>query len=216
MESLGTTAKMFITFPDQLWIGFLSRKYPYYQIEIKSFIPISQDPFIGNSLVSISGVNPSNLLLEVKDHPSLLSYFVLEETPSQITLNAQTRDQHLLRLIVKNYILIKFPVKIDHGRAEFTISSSRANIDHFYEDLVQHGVPVEMKNIGQYTADIEGRELTPRQHYIYQKARELGYYDTPRKINLSDLATTLDISKSTLSAMLQRIHKKLLGDIGEE
>ncbi len=212
MESIGTTSIIRITFPEKLWLGQLSRQFPNFQFEIKSFIPISQDPIIGNNLVTITGTNPSQILVNLQNHPSLVSYFVLEESLTQMTLNTQTKDQFLLKAIIKNYILIKFPVKIDNGQADFTVTSSRENIDQFMQDLNEVGIEADLKSIGHYTEDENETILTPRQNDVYRQAREAGYYDTPRRITLSELADQLKISKSTLSTMLQRVHKKLLGN----
>jgi len=46
---------------------------------------------------------------------------------------------------------------------------------------------------------------------IYLKAKEAGYYDSPRKITLTELAEKIGMAKSSISSILQRIHKKLLG-----
>ena len=121
-----------------------------------------------------------------------------------MTLNTQTKNQFLLKAIIKNYILIKFPVKIDNGQADFTVTSSRENIDQFMQDLNEVGIEADLKSIGHYTEDENETILTPRQNDVYRQAREAGYYDTPRRITLSELADQLKISKSTLSTMLQR------------
>ena len=57
----GTSSVVYITMPSKLWLGKLSREEPYYEYEIKSFIPISTDPFVGNSLIRISGSNIQNI-----------------------------------------------------------------------------------------------------------------------------------------------------------
>lgn len=211
MEQKGTSSKLSIEFPDKLWLGQLSREFPYYKFEIKSFIPIKLEPFVGNSLITISGNQPNMLLEKIKNHPSLKSFFVMEQSATQITLNTQTHDQFLLQSIVKNSILVKFPITISQGKAEFLVTGSRENIDKFIEELTAKGIKVELKQIGDYVENDTKEGLTNRQYFIYLKAKEKGYYDSPRKISLSELAKELEMSKSSLSAILQRIHKKLLG-----
>jgi len=209
----GTRSKVKITFPDKLWLGELSRKYPLFQFEVKSFIPISQDPFIGNSWITIHGINPVQILFFLKIHSSLKSYFVLEEATDHITINTQTNDALLLRSIINNNILIQFPIWIEKGEAEFELlSRSRENIDVFIEELQFHGINIILKTIGTYKDEINSHQLTSRQRDMYQKAKKAGYYESPRKITISELAQKENISKSTLSTLLQRIHKKLLGN----
>ena len=56
MESIGTISIIRITFPEKHWFRpvkpLVSRTF---QFEIKSFIPISQYPIIGNNLVNYHG-----------------------------------------------------------------------------------------------------------------------------------------------------------------
>ncbi len=92
-----------------------------------------------------------------------------------------------------------------------TISSSRENIDKFINDLTQRGLKVELRNIGNYSKKVFENELTSRQFTIFSKAKSLGYYDVLSRITLTDLAKNLQMAKSSLSTMIQRIHNKLLG-----
>ena len=211
MVGSSTTSKLLINFPDKLWLGELSREFPYFQFEIKAFVPISHDPFIGNSLITITGHNPSQLLTKLNTHPSLVTYSIMEQNDTLLSINTQTKDQFLLMSIVRNFILVQLPFKISNGIAEFIISSTRKNIDNFIEDLNSKGISVEIKSIGQFSEDLLKKELTTRQFFIFQEAKKAGYYDAPRKITLTELAQNLDIAKSSLSSMLQRIHSKLLG-----
>jgi len=71
---------------------------------------------------------------------------------------------------------------------------------------------VEMHQMGAYKRNPTLNELTPRQLEIYQKAKKAGYYETPRRITLTQLAKQENLSKSTLSILLQKVHKKLLGE----
>jgi predicted DNA binding protein len=210
-EMVGSTSKLLIHMPDKLWLGELGRMYPSFTFEILSFIPISQEPFIGTSLIKISGTHPSRLLLHLQNHPSLQSFFVMKETPTQITITTQTKDNYLLQALVHHQILVKLPVTLENGIATFNVHSSRENIDLFIEDLHKKGIKVELKIMGQYKEELLSSELTPRQLEIYKEAKDAGFYDTPRKITLTELAEQLNMAKSSLSGILQRVHKRLLG-----
>ena len=209
---MSSQCTLIITFPPPLWLGQVSKKHPSFDIQITSFIPVSQDPFVGNSLITINGTQPSQIIPDIEKHPSLIALEVMTESPTFLTLNTRTKDQLLLRALVKNFILVQLPVKIFDGKAEFNITASRANIDGFIEMLQGHHIDVEIKNIGQYSGDLLKNILTPRQLFVYKKAKQEGYYDSPRRITLSELAVTLNTAKSSLSALFQRIHKKLLGN----
>ncbi|MHA1520867.1 MAG: helix-turn-helix domain-containing protein [Promethearchaeota archaeon] len=210
MDGSSTKSKLIITFPKQLWLS-LTKKYTNLQFEIKAFIPVEQDPFVGNSLISITGSVPESFLQELDIHPSLISYSIMERTPNHMILNTVTKDHILLLTIVKNMILVDLPVSVSNGVAEFVISSTRSNIDQFIQDLESRGLSVEIKSIGNYSEDLFHKILTPRQFEVYNSAKQKGYYESPRQITLTELAREIKVAKSSLSSILQRIHSKLLG-----
>lgn len=68
----------------------------------------------------------------------------------------------------------------------------------------------------QYTVERVQQEtesdslLTERQQWLLDEAIERGYYDTPRRTTLVDLADELDIAKSTCSEILHRAEERVL------
>lgn len=58
--------------------------------------------------------------------------------------------------------------------------------------------------------------LTSRQERILKTAIELGFYDFPRKVSNEELAAKLGIKPSTLSEIVRRAEKKVVGKYFEE
>ena len=208
---MGSKAKIEIRIPsDKLWLGAVSKKYPSFQFLITAFTPISQDPFIGNSLISINGFQTMPVLEDIRKHPSLKEFRILEETSCCLTIETKTFDPYLLHSIIKSCIFVNLPVQIKEGIATFEVSGSRDNINEFLELLEQKNIPVELKEIGEFSHNADYL-LTPRQQEIFDSAKNSGFFEVPRKINLTSLAESLGMAKSTLSTMMQRIYAKLLG-----
>jgi hypothetical protein len=208
---MGSKSKISITMPDKLWLGEISRKYPSFEFRITAFVPISQEPFIGNSLISITGFLTEPVLKHIQNHPSLKELHILKESACCIDLETRTFDPLLLEAIVKNSILVNLPVVIQEGIASFEVSGSRENINKFMEFLETRNVKCELKEIGEFSQNTDYL-LTPRQQEVYDAAKKSGFFEVPRKINLSTLAESLGMAKSTLSSMMQRIYAKLLGN----
>jgi predicted DNA binding protein len=63
---------------------------------------------------------------------------------------------------------------------------------------------------------IDDAYLTERQRQVYDIAIREGFYDPQRKITLTTLAELLGVSKSTLSAQLQRVESKVMNFFSDE
>jgi predicted DNA binding protein len=147
----------------------------------------------------------------IQNHPSLKELHILKESACCIDLETRTFDPLLLQAIVKNSILVNLPVVIQGGIANFEVSGSRENINEFIEFLESRNVKCQLKEIGEFSQNTDYL-LTPRQQEIFDAAKKSGFFEVPRKINLTSLAESLGMAKSTLSSMMQRIYAKLLGN----
>jgi hypothetical protein len=207
---MGSKAKIAIHMPNKLWLGEISRKHPAFEFRITAFVPIKTDPFVGNSLVSITGFQTSIVVQSMKNHPSLKEFHILKESSCCIDVETRTLDPFLLQAIVRSSILVNLPVVVQNGIAHFEISGTRENINEFIEFLESKNINCELKEIGEFSQNTDYL-LTPRQQVIYDAAKKSGFFEVPRKINLTELALQLNMAKSTLSSMFQRIYAKLLG-----
>jgi predicted DNA binding protein len=210
-NSQGSTTKVIIEIPSKLWISDISKQYPESTFEIISAMPISFNQPVGNNMVKIINPNALEILEKIKNHPSIESVSIIEQTPTSIVINTQTKDKEMLEALIKSKVIIHFPIFIKDGKGEFVLSGLRISIDKFFEILDSKSIKCEIRSLGKYIQDRTIMELTPRQLEIYYKAQQEGYYDVPRRITLTELAEKLNIAKSTLSSILQRIHNKLIG-----
>ena len=60
-----------------------------------------------------------------------------------------------------------------------------------------------------------GTELPPEQRVAIREAFRRGYYETPRRLSLEELADELDVPRSTLSYRLRRAEARLVGAYAE-
>ena len=73
-------------------------------------------------------------------------------------------------------------------------------------------VAVEVDRVSEHrhlAGSLAGR-LTMRQFEAVEAARDLGYYDVPREAELADVATALDCTESTASALLRKAERALV------
>ncbi|MCL4331138.1 MAG: helix-turn-helix domain-containing protein [Candidatus Thermoplasmatota archaeon] len=55
-------------------------------------------------------------------------------------------------------------------------------------------------------------QITARQEFILKTALELGYFDYPKRIDLKGLSERLGISYTTISEILRRAERKIIGE----
>lgn len=80
--------------------------------------------------------------------------------------------------------------------------------------LSRERIPYRVEEISPISADYR---LTTRQLTILKSAMEMGLYDFPRRITQDELASRIGITPSTLTEILRRAEKKILGDfLGEQ
>jgi predicted DNA binding protein len=107
-----------------------------------------------------------------------------------------------------NCFLISATTRPD-GRVEWVILGGQRAVPDLLKRLEKDDVKVEVSRI----SNVEDQAaLTARQEQILQIALEKGYFDFPKKINIRDLAKTLDISTATLAEILRRGQKRVLAE----
>ncbi|WP_435153330.1 helix-turn-helix domain-containing protein [Haladaptatus sp. DFWS20] len=89
--------------------------------------------------------------------------------------------------------------------------NSPENLSTLQTNLNSRNVSVELKRLYAPEAPTVDGEfmLTPKQRIAVMVALEAGYFDVPRKANLSELAKQLDITPQALSKRLRRAHKTM-------
>ena len=111
------------------------------------------------------------------------------------------------------------PVRIENGREEWQVcfvgerTEIREALDSVQADA---GAEVSVESMsstgyaGRSARDQRLDTLTSTQRTVYEHAREAGYYEWPRGTSTRELASDLDVSKTTLLEHLRKAESKLL------
>jgi AraC-like DNA-binding protein len=203
-------ARVKIKFPDQLWISEIFKNYPDIKMEISHFLPYDLEKSIGNSVIEILHYNIESIIEEIRIHPSVFEFNVIEKEENRVKFNIKTKDPYLLYAIIKCGVLVDFPVRVEEGFAYWRLISSRERIDQLLTLFERKNINFELLRIGvsPYVIEDDKYKLTLDELTILDKAISSGFFEIPRKISLEDLANELGKSKSALSVMLRKIIKK--------
>ncbi len=86
------------------------------------------------------------------------------------------------------------------------------SIAEFREYCQKNDIPIQITALhAMLPIQGEGYELTETQREALVLAYERGYFDTPRKASLEDIAAEIGITQQSLSSRLRRGHRRLIG-----
>jgi len=196
--------------PKQKWISEIFKKYRDVEIVILNFLPYDFEEFVANAIIDIYHYKIEEIIYDIKTHPSVLEFSVLEKLENRAKINIKTEDPYLLYAIIKNGILIDFPVRLSEGLAIWKLVATRKRINDLLLQFEERGINFSLLRIlnSDYSVDDDKNKLNPEESQVIRKAIKLGFFDIPRRISLEELANELGKSKSALSVRLRKIIKK--------
>ncbi|WP_137290158.1 helix-turn-helix domain-containing protein [Natronorubrum halophilum] len=205
-------ATLTITMPEQVWIQQLSTAYPTATFRVLAAVPGSETGF---ALVRIAGPDAGNVVEDMEDHPQITELTLAQWSDDEATVHFETTEPLLLFSSRESGMPIELPVEIIDGEATVEVTGSRDRLARLAEQLEQFGLQYRIEHVRERLH--ESQLLSERQLEVVVAAVEEGYYDTPRRCSLTELAGELGIAKSTCSETLHRaeeaIIKRFVGDL---
>ncbi|WP_121742903.1 helix-turn-helix domain-containing protein [Natronorubrum halophilum] len=205
-------ATLTITMPEQVWIQQLSTAYPTATFRVLAAVPGSETGF---ALVRIAGPDAGNAVEDMEDHPQITELTLAQWSDDEATVHFETTEPLLLFSSRESGMPIELPVEIIDGEATVEVTGSRDRLARLAEQLEQFGLQYRIEHVRERLH--ESQLLSERQLEVVVAAVEEGYYDTPRRCSLTELAGELGIAKSTCSETLHRaeeaIIKRFVGDL---
>ena len=203
-------ARIKIKYPEKLWISYISNLFHDVKMEISHFLPYDLENSIGNAVFEIQHYEIKSIIAEVKKHPSVFEFSILEQEENRVKFNIKTKDPYLLYAVIRCGVLVDFPIRVREGYAFWKIVSTRSRIDQLLTIFEEKKIEFTLLRIGNAPSNIEDDmyKLSLNEEEVLNRAIESGFFEIPRKISLEGLANQLGKSKSALSVMLRKIIKK--------
>tara|TARA_B110000444_G_scaffold261562_1_gene315425 strand:+ start:23132 stop:23755 length:624 start_codon:yes stop_codon:yes gene_type:complete len=182
-----------VRLPEGHWAGDVTRAHPSATLRIEQHMPLSRgrgtarcwcDESLENNLVSHEGIDDYN---SIED--------------GHFSVNISAGGGGFVRPLVDIGIVPRTPFEVRDGWVEWTIEARRDEVRELMHRFRTDQLPHRLLS----TRNSRSRLLTTRQREVFEVATREGFWDVPRRINLSELAKVLGVAKSTLSSQLQRI-----------
>lgn len=200
-----TQSRLYVGVPDGVWKGDVSRQFPETRIRVTGTVAADEG---GTELVSLVGPERENCLSAIETHSDVTEMAILDRSEAEATVEVVSRTTPLLHAGKEAGIAFETPFEVVSGEATLDVTSTRAGLSRLGDQLRTFGLDYELAFVH---TDPEGSDpLTTTQRELLAVAVEHGYYETPRRCTLTDLASTVEIAKSTCSETLQRIEETVV------
>lgn len=162
------------------------------------------------SLVEIDPADeePNEVVEILRRNPFVKSVEAIVPPKGKILATLQVQECLACQALANSECFLTDATVTEGGGLEWKLlAPKRTSVESLMKVLRDRDIPVELMAIK--TAKGTGT-LTDRQERVLSLAYQLGYFEFPKRINLSDLAKKLGVAKSTLSEVLRAGEDKIL------
>lgn len=198
-------ANLSVRLPESTWISRISRDNPDAVFRVLAAMP-RQDHGVG--LVEISASDMAPIMVAMDESDAVVSLDMLEAGEQRAIIQFETTEPLLLLSVRQAGVPLELPVSVRDGEAAIEVTASRDRLSRLASTLDSFGMSFELESI--YETSGPDDLLTDRQRRLLVAAVERGYYDTPRRCSLTDLAEHQGIAKSTASETLHRAEETVV------
>jgi len=199
-------AQLTLTIPDSVWISEVSRSHPNTRFRV---LAATANTATGVARIEILGDNPEAVSDEFREYDAVTDLTIFEADSEMCRVQVETTVPLLLTSIQDAGVPLEMPFEVKDGKMALEVTVPQQTLSDLGETLDKFGIQYTVERIQQET-DSDSSLLTERQQWLLDEAIERGYYDTPRRTTLVDLAEELDIAKSTCSEILHRAEERVL------
>lgn len=198
-----------IRLPEGHWAGDLTRQLPHAVIRVEEHMPLSKGK--GTAKALINGPNMDLCLRLLDEHNGIedVSIFSANDIMLDLNITIAKGGGGFLRALSRASVVPKTPFEVRDGWVEWEFSTDQEHAKTLIEALNIEGIPHRIISFGQGE---QARLLTPRQREVFDLAVLEGYYESPRRITLTDLAKKLLVSKSTVCESIHIIENKIISE----
>lgn len=194
-----THARLAVELPEGSWIGDVSRRYTDASFRVQAALP-GDGP--GYAIVNLTAPDAEAVIDAMDRHAAMSDLSVLARSDREATVQFETSAPMLVRAAKRAGVPLRMPVEIDDGEAIVSIAGASDRLPELGARLEELGLTYRVERVRE--SDPSGRSLTERQRETVLAAITHGYYDTPRRCTLTELAEEIGVAKSTVSQTLHR------------
>ncbi len=196
---------------DEFPLGSVFENLPGVTVELERLIPHETliIPYFW-----VRGTKSEDIEAAFEPHVGVTNIRLVDNVENEYLMRAEWQPEYfgVLSALAKANVVVLTGIGT---KAEWRFEvrgESREAIAEFREYCQENDIPIEITAVhAMLPIQGEGYELTDKQREALVLAYKRGYFDTPRKASLEEIADEFDITQQSLSSRLRRGHRRLIG-----
>ncbi|WP_458207797.1 helix-turn-helix domain-containing protein [Haladaptatus sp. NG-SE-30] len=200
-------AKFTITIPDETWISQVSKAHPDCVFKV---ITVLSGVDSSVALLELSAKNPVPMIADIERDEDIASLELLWKDEDEALLQVETTNPVLLDPVWEVGVPLQTPFEVVEGSASWELTTSTSRLSALGTRLEESGIQFDIDYVRSIGDNESDSILTDRQQQVLLAAVEQGYYETPRRATLTNVAESMDITKATASDILHRAEGRIV------
>jgi len=190
---------------EDIWVDELSTTFPAATFRLLTGVP-NDDRVL--ELGEVRTETPEAVSEAIRSHHDITAYEAVFTSDERTIAQYEAEEKSLYEFLRESSLPPEFPVVVENGVMEYSLTATQTQFDAFCEALDERGRQYEL--LALVHTDEDDTLLTERQRECLQAALNEGYFDVPRTCTLAELSDTLDVDKSTASETIRRGQARVL------
>jgi len=200
-------ARLRVELPPGQWKADVTYEFPSTTVHLQNSVVANGDTV---EVVSLSDNPCIDCFRAIVSHSAIDASSIVHRSEQEIILQLETSLSPVLMAANRAGAPLSYPIELIDGHALIDIIGTHERIKRFGTQMTEAEINFDTLSLQK------GREskqvLTHRQREFLHAALDLGYYETPRQCTLTEVATEMDVAKSTCCSILHRAEQAIIED----
>lgn len=204
------TVMEFTSPADEFPLGTVFENLPEVTVELERLIPH------GTLIIPyfwVRGAEAADIEAAFETHTGVVNIELIDEVDAEYLLRAEWESDYygVLSALAGANIAVLSGTGTRKGWRFEVRGESREAIGDFRSECQDNGIDIEITAVHSLLpVQGDGYELTETQREALVLCYERGYFDSPRRASLEEVADDLGITQQSLSSRLRRGHRRLI------
>jgi hypothetical protein len=192
-------ARFRVDLPGDLWVAEVSAAFPRASLRLLTGVPVDDRTM---ELGEVLAADPRAVVDRIHAHPDVVASELLYAGDDRALTKYETVEQGLFEFLGGASLPPEFPVVVEDGAMEFTVTATRSEFEALGDHLDAGEVRYDLLSVVH--GGSRSGVLTDRQRECLTVALRAGYFEVPRRTTLATVADRLDVDTSTASETIRR------------